>query len=611
MNTFIQNLLLINAGIAVVIAAFILLRYFLKNKVHTKTLCILWLIIFLRMLIPVPIESNIGVVDKNIVLDSYTAAQNYVKTRTNSASENADTNEGAIINAAENETTNDAAAINTVDNALQTGKSDLVNNPIKKFDIALIIYIFGAAIVFGYILISNILFNKRIKQNSVEIRLDSSDKQVFTEQKMKQQKVYVVKDLHSPCLMGVIRPRILLNGKSTENEKIRRYSLYHETTHYKHKDNIIFLLGLIACIINWFNPFMWIALNLSKKDREVLCDEKVVRLIGENEVIDYGKSLLFLAQNANSRLLIAPTTMTGGKKEMKQRIKNLTNSKKRWIIISVLIAAVVIALIFVIGTKKLPEISEESVSSLQVIYNQEAHPEYVELFDKLRDTKDTSIFAIYRTDVDKDGTDEIYASSINKSDDFIKGIIECYDIKTKTYSKIIDTNGWKYQLITYGDKIYIFATNQAETASDDCFHIYQPFMEDGELTYEEVDSELEERVLDYYANNMYFSLNIINISIYDISSDEVLISGYPQNNNKVREKLCLLFGIGGSYDEEEINHQYKAVIHIIDDGTQKTLTYLFGDSEYITTVIGDEKSNGRNDGLRNYLNYLAAEGDAR
>jgi len=559
------------------------------------------------MLVPIQIESNFGVADNSFVSDPYTVVENYVNTYIN-------------FNV-ENEGSDDVANVNIAENVLETENKTLINNPINKVNIALMIYIFGAAIVLSYIIISNILFGKRIRQNGIEIEINSSDKQVFKDQEIKQLKVCLIDGIQSPCLLGVIRPKILLNSKSAENEKIRRYSLYHETTHYKHKDNLVFLIGLLACIINWFNPIMWLALNLCKKDREIYCDESVVKLIGDDNVIEYGKSLLFVAQNNNSKLLTVSTTMTGGKKEMKHRINNLVVGRKRWIIFSGLITAIVIALLFVTGIIKSP-IKQMNSNKIERIIDLDEYPEYIELFDESRDQSSITIHEIYKTDIDNDGVDELYTNSGVKgmylsSPDFV----ECYNLKKDTYSKIIDTNGWYYRFIKYNEQLYVFSLDMNNLADRDAYRVYEPKLAFDKLSIEEIDSDLENEIVEFVGNTisvgvygkadgptaLYTHEDIVDISIYDISSsEEVLLHKYTQEDEEVMKGYIPLYSKCEFIDMETVEQPFKAIINFDQAGVKHIDIVWFGDKEHITVYRGRWK----NDEMLNYLNQLAKGQDA-
>ena len=45
-----------------------------------------------------------------------------------------------------------------------------------------------------------------------------------------------------------------------------RHVLAHELTHYAHKDHIWSLLRCLALALHWYNPLVWLAAALSKRD---------------------------------------------------------------------------------------------------------------------------------------------------------------------------------------------------------------------------------------------------------------------------------------------------------------------------------------------------------
>lgn len=441
MNSFIQNLIWINVGIAVLIIVLIVLRNFFKSNIHARVICILWTLVFLRMLVPLPIESGFSIIESNTFSSSFTA----------SSTSSAETD----VTAAANDLTIEADNTNTQITASDTP----VTSAHAKTDVLLIVYICGAAAMFAFILLSNIRFSKRIRQNAVSAKVQDADKYVFEQQGISPLPLYVVKGLTSPCLYGLINPKILLNEKSVENDEVKQYTLYHETTHYKHRDNIIFLGTVAACILNWFNPFMWLALYLSKKDREIYCDESVIKKLGDDKAIDYGKSLLYLVQNSNSKLLTISTTMTGSKREMKNRIKNIALSKKSWIILSAAIVLILAGIFILIGTQ------QPSKDSSKVMIGGADGPTYI---GDGSDIVDITGISIYKNSVpsqktlacsfnqeDKDVLDEfwkIYTSSESETSEVLT-----YHPKTAKVEYTFN-GSQKTMWINYGTQDFITVT---------------------------------------------------------------------------------------------------------------------------------------------------------
>lgn len=84
----------------------------------------------------------------------------------------------------------------------------------------------------------------------------------------------------SPCLFGFFRPKVYLTPVCTKDETHLRHVLTHELTHYAHKDHIWSLVRCVCLCVYWFNPLVWIAAGLAKRDCELACDEAVLKKTG-------------------------------------------------------------------------------------------------------------------------------------------------------------------------------------------------------------------------------------------------------------------------------------------------------------------------------------------
>lgn len=106
--------------------------------------------------------------------------------------------------------------------------------------------------------------------------------------------IYTGGSANNPYLSGLMRPWIFVPEQALrELDASRlRHILAHELAHYKRRDMLWNLLGSIAATIHWFNPMMWLAIWRMKIDREVACDAYVLEVLGEEEAIDYGLTLV-------------------------------------------------------------------------------------------------------------------------------------------------------------------------------------------------------------------------------------------------------------------------------------------------------------------------------
>ncbi len=160
--------------------------------------------------------------------------------------------------------------------------------------------------------------------------------------------VYIVNGLPSPCLCG---RSIYMTEDMAEDEKQFEHILVHEYCHYRQMDSLWVIVRCILTVIYWFNPLVWAAAYVSKQDSEFACDAAVIRMLGENERIPYGKTLVNLISGnsfGRSKMGVA-SMMSDGDKGIRERIFKIAG-KPKYIAAAaafvILIAAVLIAVTF-------------------------------------------------------------------------------------------------------------------------------------------------------------------------------------------------------------------------------------------------------------------------
>ncbi len=153
-------------------------------------------------------------------------------------------------------------------------------------------------------------------------------------------KVYVVDELASPCLYN---GKIYAREELLNNPTKRKHILAHEYCHYKHWDSIWSVVRCICLVIYWWNPLVWLAVRTSKTDCELACDEAVLDLLGDEERISYGKTLISLMPVKKDTFYLVASTMEGSKNSMKDRIKFIANKQKVWSTFGVIVVLMSVA----------------------------------------------------------------------------------------------------------------------------------------------------------------------------------------------------------------------------------------------------------------------------
>ena len=174
----------------------------------------------------------------------------------------------------------------------------------------------GSIVLFLYFLIENIRFMAYLKRRRVRYLGNSGPLPV-----------YLAEGLPSPCLYG---RAVYITPNLSVDEQQLAHVLTHEYCHFRQKDYIWSVLRCICLIIYWWNPLVWLAASMSKQDCELACDEAAVALLGEDERIGYGKTLIRLVsvKTEPKDYFCIATTMTGGGRSMRKRIKRIAKNQK-------------------------------------------------------------------------------------------------------------------------------------------------------------------------------------------------------------------------------------------------------------------------------------------
>lgn len=84
----------------------------------------------------------------------------------------------------------------------------------------------------------------------------------------------------SPALVGFLRPKILLplHVLDAMADHELRLILLHELAHVRRRDVLINWLATLVAIVHWANPAVWVVLWRMRTERELACDELVLKV---------------------------------------------------------------------------------------------------------------------------------------------------------------------------------------------------------------------------------------------------------------------------------------------------------------------------------------------
>ena len=151
---------------------------------------------------------------------------------------------------------------------------------------------------------------------------------------------------HLSFVMGLIHPVIYLSsGLDPESRKV---VLCHERVHLQRRDYLFKPAALVICCVHWFNPLVWLAFYLMNMDCEMSCDEKVVKLLGEESKKIYSYTLLEEASGGEWKRYRGGSIcalLSFGEDHVKNRIRHVLDYRKPpfWMLVSA--AAVLVILV--------------------------------------------------------------------------------------------------------------------------------------------------------------------------------------------------------------------------------------------------------------------------
>jgi beta-lactamase regulating signal transducer with metallopeptidase domain len=311
MTTLFLKLLNMSIMASWTLGAVVLLRLALR-KAPKWTVCLLWAILALRLVLPFSFESSFSLIPSSEVIPT------------------------DIVQA-------EAPAINTgipqVDSVINPTLLPQQEQPVtleQVVHVASIVWAAGVGLMLLYSAISWVLLRIRVR---ISLR--------------QQDRVYLCDDIKSPFVLGVFSPRIYI--PSGLDSEALQHVLAHENAHIHRRDHLWKPLGYLLLSFHWFNPFMWVAYILLCRDIERACDERVLAHIGEAGKAAYARALLECSTHRR-QILTCPVAF--GEVSVASRVKSALLYKKPafWMVAVALVVCCGTVVCFLTNPEKCPHV---------------------------------------------------------------------------------------------------------------------------------------------------------------------------------------------------------------------------------------------------------------
>ena len=330
---------------SLIVVCILLTKLIMKDRIGIKFQYAVWFILILRLLLLFTPSSSLSV-------------YNYVPTKVPTyMSTDVSTDMSTNISFDESMTMNIPALSTSIDESTNANSIEKKEHTTITF-LTLVtkalpfIWIAGVCMIGLAMFIINGLFMKRIKK-CPRIK----DQKVLSILNECKDLMNISKDIYlvetnwnkTPCVLNFIEPIIMIPAKSLEECNLihLKYILLHELAHVKRKDIFVNYIVSFLCIIYWFNPLIWYGFHKMREDREICCDSLALSVLGEDEVTNYGFTIIKLAEvSLRAPYLPAVAGIINKKSKIKRRIIKIKLFKKN----SYRITATALAVLIIAGT---------------------------------------------------------------------------------------------------------------------------------------------------------------------------------------------------------------------------------------------------------------------
>lgn len=299
-----------------VILAVLAARWLLRELPRRLSVA-LWLVVFLRLLVPVTVESDLGLLSQEPVIAPGAAAGVEV-----SLSDTLDAARQVIA-----DSTGYPVEVRTAEDTQSLSHSQvwlLVGSRLWPA---------GMAAMALYSLISLLRLKKRLVGAAPG-----------------EGRVWLCDGIDTPFLLGVLRPRVYLPSGLSEGE--RESILAHERSHIRHLDPAARLLAWVGLCVYWFHPLVWVSFLLLTADMEAACDEDATAALPADRRADYADTLLRLSTGRHS---YAAAPLAFGEGSAKGRIRRILRFEKPGKALRLTAAALVVLLGFYLVAQRSQE----------------------------------------------------------------------------------------------------------------------------------------------------------------------------------------------------------------------------------------------------------------
>ena len=332
MEDLLLRTLTLSAACSAVLLPLLLLARRIRHRYAARTLYVLFLLLALRLVLPVQLSWSAPAVTVEVPTYSISApvqrpapVQNMTPAEQNPSGQ-----------------TNQSPAQSLPQQVQTAPEAEPVT--IRSTQLLSILWLAGAGVFLAFHCVSYLLARRKLLRSALSPTPDQADKCSALRQELNIcRSVGLMRSsaVSSPMMLGLVRPVILLPERDLTISELD-LTLRHELLHLKRRDVAYKAVMLLANAVHWFNPLVWWMAREAGRNLELCCDEAVIRSLNGGGRREYGQVLLQAAADASGPAL--STRFGSGKGQLKDRLGNLFLKKRRGVPLLCCALALVLAL---------------------------------------------------------------------------------------------------------------------------------------------------------------------------------------------------------------------------------------------------------------------------
>lgn len=370
-----MDLLTMSISAAVMIAAIVILRALLIDRLPKTTFLILWAVVLLRLLVPVSVPSAWSVYsllqprqqaiqtvqEESTVLpqvEPVVSQPSAITTEPVTPAVDSAAGEAEEITTAPTQQPSAAPTVQQSTPTEQPPQAEEKTKPAISLPVepSALIWGVGAAALGLYFVVG---YWRATREFDMSLPVEHP----FCGEWLRRQKekmplrrqirIRQFDRIGTPLTYGVRKPTILLPNQTLEEQpKTLTYILTHEYVHIRRFDCVSKLLLSAALCLHWFNPLVWVMYVLANRDLELSCDEMVLRLLGIENRSAYAMALLEMEEKRSG---FGALYSAFGKNAIEERIGAIMKMKKRSLLSVVMAVVLVFTLTACLATSPVEE----------------------------------------------------------------------------------------------------------------------------------------------------------------------------------------------------------------------------------------------------------------